>query len=61
MRTVYEKQKFSGRGYYKLLRVARTLADMEEADSIQLSHLLEAAAYRIPEYKAAEGGYGVGE
>lgn len=36
----------SARSYHKLLKVARTIADLEEEDNIRESHLLEAGAYR---------------
>lgn len=36
----------SGRGYTRLLRVARTIADLDGAASIGPSHLAEAASYR---------------
>lgn len=36
----------SGRGYSRVLKVARTLADMERSELIQEPHLLEALGYR---------------
>ncbi len=36
----------SMRSYYKVLKVARTIADVEESPSIELNHLLEALQYR---------------
>ncbi|MBN2840838.1 MAG: ATP-binding protein, partial [Coriobacteriia bacterium] len=38
--------RLSGRGVTRLLRVARTLADLECADRIQQAHVVEAIAYR---------------
>ena len=37
---------FSARAYDKVLRVARTLADLEEADAINEQHVAEAVQYR---------------
>ena len=38
--------RFSGRGHDRLLRVARTLADLEGADEVGVDHLSEAVALR---------------
>ncbi len=36
----------SGRGLHRVLKVARTIADLDTADSIDATHLLEAIGYR---------------
>ncbi len=36
----------SMRSYYRLIRVARTIADLEDADEITLAHVAEALSYR---------------
>lgn len=41
-----EKFKISGRGYHRILRVARTLADMEAIPKVQKHHIAEALGYR---------------
>ncbi|MGE0109856.1 MAG: YifB family Mg chelatase-like AAA ATPase [Bdellovibrionales bacterium] len=41
-----EKMKLSARGYHRVLRVARTLADMEGADTVRRIHVAEALSYR---------------
>ncbi len=46
MRSVYEKAGMTARTYHKLLRVARTIADLEEEEQIRLRHLAEAVCYR---------------
>ncbi|MBO5657175.1 MAG: YifB family Mg chelatase-like AAA ATPase [Agathobacter sp.] len=51
MENVYEKMELTGRTYHKILRVARTIADMEESPDIQLRHLNEAICYRSIEGK----------
>ena len=45
-RDLYESMDLSARGYHRLLRVARTIADLEEQEQIKTEHLLEAALYR---------------
>lgn len=42
-----EKLKFSARGYHRILKVARTLADLEGATRVGRIHLAEAISYRI--------------
>ncbi|MGD1002978.1 MAG: YifB family Mg chelatase-like AAA ATPase [Minisyncoccia bacterium] len=39
----------SPRGYYRLIKVARTIADLEEKDMISSEHLAEAFSYRLKE------------
>jgi magnesium chelatase family protein len=41
-----ERLRLSARGYHRVLRVARTLADLDGADSIKRPHLAEALSYR---------------
>jgi magnesium chelatase family protein len=40
------KLKLSGRGYHRVLRVARTLADLDGSDTIKRLHIAEALSYR---------------
>ena len=42
-----EKLKFSVRGYHHILKVARTLADLDGSDMVGRLHLAEAISYRI--------------
>ncbi len=40
------KMKLSARGYHRVLRVARTLADLEAVESVRRHHVAEALSYR---------------
>ena len=44
---IYEKYDLSTRGYYKIIKVARTIADLEDSADIKEEHILQAIAYRI--------------
>ena len=46
MSTAVDRLGLSARAYYRILKVARTLADLEEAASIKKCHLQEAIGYR---------------
>lgn len=41
-----EKMRFSARAYHRILKVARTIADLEGAETVGRIHLAEAIAYR---------------
>jgi magnesium chelatase family protein len=41
-----ERMKLSARSYHRMLRVARTLADMEEVEKVTRIHIAEALSYR---------------
>jgi len=47
MEQIYKKMNLTGRGYYKLLRVSRTLADMDGKERIGCEHLAEAVSYKM--------------
>ena len=46
LRDAAETMRLSARGYHRVLRVARTLADLDGADKIGRLHLAEALSYR---------------
>ena len=46
MKLAFEKYHISARGYTRILKVARTIADLDGAENIQMNHLTEALAYR---------------
>lgn len=47
LRDAAEKMKFSARGYHRILKVARTLADLDDKPTVGRIHLAEAISYRI--------------
>lgn len=49
LKTALEKSMLSARGYYRLLKTARTIADLEEAEQVRVPHLAEAFSYRLKE------------
>ena len=53
---LYEKLKLSTRSFYKVLRVARTIADFEGEEIVSDRHLMEASCYRFPEYTGGSNG-----
>ena len=46
MERMYKKLRLTARGYHKLLKTARTIADLDGEDNITCEHLTEAAFYR---------------
>ena len=50
MRGAFARMGLTARSYDRILRVARTIADLDSSTSIQLPHLAEALQYRPPEY-----------
>lgn len=51
MEELVKRTEVSARGVQRLLRVARTLADMKEQDMIGEKELLEASAYKVVSQK----------
>lgn len=46
MGQLYQTLHLSARAFHRILKVARTIADLEDAEEIQVEHLLEASYYR---------------
>jgi magnesium chelatase family protein len=51
LQTAYEKFHISHRGYHRILKVARTIADLDGRESLSESDIAEAIQYRLPEKK----------
>ena len=48
--SLYESMNLSMRSFYKIIKVARTIADFDGDDEVKVKHLAEASLYRFPEY-----------
>lgn len=51
MERAFEKIALSARSYHRVLKVARTIADMDGEDTIQSRHIGEALTYRVMDKK----------
>ena len=51
MKKIFSLKNLSMRTYHKILKVARTIADLEGEKDIGITHLSEAVSYRVVEEK----------
>ena len=51
IKNILEKSFISARGYYRILKIARTIADLEKEEKVSKNHLAEAFQYRVREKK----------
>lgn len=47
MEKIFNQNLITARGYYRTLKLARTIADLEELEKVEARHLGEAFAYRL--------------
>ena len=47
MHRAAEHYGLTARGYHRVLRVARTIADLDHSETVREPHLAEALAYRL--------------
>ncbi|MEZ5871452.1 MAG: YifB family Mg chelatase-like AAA ATPase [Nitratireductor sp.] len=54
LRDAAEAMRFSARAYHRIIKVARTIADLEAADGISRIHVAEAISYRVVSDRIAQ-------
>ena len=52
LQLAYDSLDLSARGYHKIIKVARTIADLKECKEISMDHIAEAVSYRISDMKS---------
>lgn len=51
MEEIFDRMNLSARAYHKIIKVARTIADLDGAEQISMLHLSEAVCYRMNDGK----------
>lgn len=51
MRSVYKSRKMTARSYYRVVKLARTIADLDGSEMIGEEHLTEAVSYRTDDLR----------
>jgi magnesium chelatase family protein len=46
LRLAIEKLDLSARAYHRVLKISRTIADLDDSEHIQTGHIMEALSYR---------------
>lgn len=47
MEKAFKKYELSARGYHRILKTARTIADLDQSEQITIEHLMEAIFFRV--------------
>jgi magnesium chelatase family protein len=58
LRMAADRLGLSGRSFHRVLRVARTIADLEGSPRVSESHVAEAVSYRVLDRAMAEAEHG---